>query len=71
MERSRGAIQLAIRMKEKGDLRCHFIGNSDKRKGSFISKKTHCLLGIREQSGGAWWLDFEEKWVYMPNLMIQ
>jgi hypothetical protein len=34
-----------------------FIGNSDKRKGSFISNETHCLLGIREQSGGAWWLE--------------
>jgi hypothetical protein len=34
-----------------------FFGNSDKRKGSFTSNETHCLLGIQEQSGGAWWLE--------------
>jgi hypothetical protein len=44
-------------MKEKADLGSYFVGNSDKRKDSFISKETHCLLGIREQSGGAWWLE--------------
>jgi hypothetical protein len=35
------------------DERKPFIGNSNKRKGSFISNETHCLLGIREQSEGA------------------
>jgi hypothetical protein len=44
-------------MKEKADMGSHFVGNSDKRKGSFISNETHYLLGIREQSGGAWWLE--------------
>jgi hypothetical protein len=44
-------------MKEKADLGSHFVGNSDKRKGSFISNETHCLLGIREQLRGAWWLE--------------
>jgi hypothetical protein len=44
-------------MKEKADLGSHFIGNLDKRKGSFIFNETHCLFGIREQSGGAWWLE--------------
>jgi hypothetical protein len=48
---------LAIRMKEMADLGNHFIGNLDNRKGSFTSNETHCLLGIREQSGGAWWLE--------------
>jgi hypothetical protein len=57
MVRSGGAIYLAIQMKEKADLGSHFVGNSDKRKSSFISNETHCLLGIRELSGGAWWLE--------------
>jgi hypothetical protein len=39
-------------MKEKDDLGSHFISNSGKRKGSFISNETHCLLGIQEQLGG-------------------
>jgi hypothetical protein len=60
-------------MKEKTNMGSQFLGNSDKRKGSFISSETHCLLGIQEQSRRAWWLeiDFEEKWVYMPTLMIR
>jgi hypothetical protein len=41
-------------MKKKVDLGSHFVGNSDKRKGSFISNETHCLLGIRKQLRGAW-----------------
>jgi hypothetical protein len=44
-------------MKEKADLGSHFIGNSDKRKGYVISNEPHCILGIREQSRGAWWLE--------------
>jgi hypothetical protein len=33
----------------------HLVGHPDERKG--LSEETHCLLGIREQSGGAWWLE--------------
>jgi hypothetical protein len=39
-----------------------FVGNSDNRKGSFNSSETLCLLGLWEQSGGAWWLEKLTSW---------